>query len=294
MADDLIEWDDFLDELERDDDEAEPSLPPEWKPYTHVLDEIIEKHASAEAKKNRWKSGERLRVHAAHVARHFIVDLFTSVYRENIPADERSSHYQDDTSNKRYYSRWRHRSVHDLNKDIAELQIDGPLLRQAVTHYLKDPRWRSEYLDWYIANTLTYAELYQFVQQAQAMMRGVITTVLVRGTATQKFLGYLLRLVLFVVKWAIWFVGAFFANETWGGGGVVVLVIATVAWQIHKWRGRKKVHDLIIAMRSAYDVFASKTFSWEVAWAELNSSREKGAVWPGELYRLVELRKAGQ
>ncbi len=55
---------------------------------------------------------------------------------------------------------------------------------------------------------------------------------------------------------------------------------------------RKKNAHLLAEMLAAYQVLESYMFSWEVFWQELNRTRELGAVWPGELYRLVELRKS--
>jgi len=55
---------------------------------------------------------------------------------------------------------------------------------------------------------------------------------------------------------------------------------------------RKRNAQLLEEMLAAYQVLESGVYSWEVFWAELNRTRELGAVWPGELYRLVELRKS--
>ena len=65
------------------------------------------------------------------------------------------------------------------------------------------------------------------------------------------------------------------------------------AW-ITLWSGRrdrKKLAELCGAMRYVYDVLKTGVFSWEVFWLELNRTRELGAAWPGELFRLAELRR---
>ena len=65
------------------------------------------------------------------------------------------------------------------------------------------------------------------------------------------------------------------------------------AW-ITLWSGRrdrKKLAELCGAMRHVYDVLKTGVFSWEVFWLELNRTRELGAAWPGELFRLAELRR---
>ena len=65
------------------------------------------------------------------------------------------------------------------------------------------------------------------------------------------------------------------------------------AW-IGLWAGRrqrKRLAEICGAMRYVYDVLKTGVFSWEVFWLELNSTRELGAAWPGELFRLAELRR---
>lgn len=49
--------------------------------------------------------------------------------------------------------------------------------------------------------------------------------------------------------------------------------------------------DLVSTMRYSYDIMETGVFSWEVLWLDLNRTRELGAVWPGELYKLVEMRR---
>ena len=68
------------------------------------------------------------------------------------------------------------------------------------------------------------------------------------------------------------------------------LVALTAIRQTQRWRAQGKLARLIAEMRKAYDVLAAGTFSWQVLWSELNRTRELGAVWPGELYRLVEIK----
>jgi len=214
------------------------------------------------------------------------------VYWDDVPADELSGYHRDEDFN-RYHARWRHRGIHEVNKDIKNLCISEDF-KNTVGTYLKKPEWRNEFIDWYIADTLAYLELYRTIEHVQGALGGHFSMALIRGSGGEKFFGYLLRTIFFVVKWTIWLAALLFVTSEWEALGVVGLILPTVAYQYVKRMKRNKVLDLLTRMRGAYDVFASHTFSWEVAWVELNSSREKGAVWPGELYRLVELRKAGQ
>ena len=131
--------------------------------------------------------------------------------------------------------------------------------------------YTSEYLDWYCANVLAYLEWLGFYK----------TTF---STGLRLFSNLLkLLLYLFLGSISYYFVGVM---------GVMVLAALILPSEYGSYRQRKKHNNLLMEMRGVYEVFKTPAFSWDVAWAELNRTREMGAVWPGELYRLVEQRRS--
>ncbi len=204
-------------------------------------------------------------------------------------AQQRKTGYCDEYDT--WYSQWFHRSRTALQEDMRQLSMDKSGLCGALAEYLKEPRFHSEWLDWYFANTIVYSELLLTCDMVETAVGGAFTTSFIREGGASAFAGIFIRFVLFVIKWGIWLAAAVALGTTVGTWGVLGLIALTIGYLVRKYRGRAKVAAVLAAMRNAYDVFATPTFSWEIAWLELNKARELGAVWPGELYKLVEIRR---
>jgi hypothetical protein len=271
-----------------EDEQEEFELPVHLRPYTDVIDALTPLVLHAEVRE-RFEDEQKLRALTLRACPSFVEELFQSVYRTE-RLDSGCVQHEISSS---WFRRWLHRSVWDVEVDENNLTIDREMLRHAVGEYLKRPQLRTDYLDWYCADTLIYQEYLGTFAQAEAWMSGWMSRILISGRGLPSKIGRsLLRLSWFAIKWLIWvFVLFVFVDEFSSGWVPFIFVALTVAHVGNKLYRRRKISKLLIAMRAAYDVFQSRTFSWEIAWLELNRARELGAVWSGELYRLVELRK---
>jgi len=191
------------------------------------------------------------------------------------------------------YQHWTHRAPVELDRDMRELHVDVGALCTGVAQYVKHPELQHEFLDWYCADALTYGRYLTVVEDFEYMLGGWISRALSRADGMgAKIAGCAVGVSWFLIKWAIWLFLLLMVADSSSSTGVAAFIGVTAAWQVFKWRRRNKFRRLLAAMRAAYDVFQTQTYSWEIAWAELNRSRELGVTWPGELYKLVETRKA--
>ena len=218
---------------------------------------------------------------------HFIEEWFTEVYwRERDLEEGDFFDYVVDNIGSAYVM-WEHRSVADLAVDVRALNIQRKVLRAYVSRYINLPKIHSQYLDWYAADTLMYAEYLPALTQLGHGLYG--WNYLLPGQVSKTRM--LLRTLWSLVKWGVWTFAVFFLAEELGLLAAVVLVVVTGSIQYSTRKRKSKVPRLSVEMRAAYDVLDKEKFSWELLWEELQRTRELGATWPSELYRLVETRK---
>lgn len=193
----------------------------------------------------------------------FVDELFRSVQNENEPI-----------------AGWGHIETRNLPAHLGKYSIWRDSLRDCAQRYLSTNAWLADpSLDWLLANLLAFAELDAFL-----ITTGTVARFKRSGRA------HLAHMAWGAFKWLVWLllvVFAFVASDAIGWG----LLALTAIVQGLAWRNRKRISGLELAMMNAYQSIGSTTLSWNVVWDYLTKSRDLGAVWDPELYRLVELRK---
>lgn len=174
---------------------------------------------------------------------------------------------------------WRHVPITNmLNTDSF---VAGNYIKPLAAQYIEfPPNLQDKNADWLVADTLCFAEVNATLVYMRKMKGGkqAVPTGLRVGIAAWS-----------VLMWIIWvaILGFGFAVQPWLGWG---LVAVTALVQLAKWRASTARNKLLTEMLGTYQALESTTFSWAVLWDHMSRSRALGAVWPPELYRLVELR----
>lgn len=212
-------------------------------------------------------------------ARAIVSDIF-----DNIFVEDSSSKVPEPVTH------WRHRTPQDIETDWREMSFGRDEIRSAAERYADSPWLQSRILDWLILNVLTYAEFQATLDVVRARTMPATRYIASKTGSTKGTLASALwRGAIFILKWSIWFIAFAVSFEAAPYGPVAIL--ATTGWWL--WRrisARSKVNDILMSMQGTYAAFSSVSHSWTVIWEELKRSREKGAVWDGVVYRLVELR----
>lgn len=219
--------------------------------------------------------------------RDSLVDVADEIAKDLFWWIERTG--ERDTIGKRIAS-WSHRSAVDLETDWRTLVIDRALLRGAAEKYLDNGWLASREMDWYVVNTLTYAEVLGTLDQVRLhswpMWRYVWSK---SSPASDQWKVALAGGLVWTVKWTIWVV-ALLAGLIFIPLLAAALVAVTLLVQAMRFHARRKVAALLHSMLNTYASMASVSNSWAVVWEELARSRAAGVVWDGVVYRLVEDR----
>ncbi|HRQ62078.1 MAG TPA: hypothetical protein PLO23_11320 [Alphaproteobacteria bacterium] len=216
---------------------------------------------------------------------HPLDDLFSCVSLR----DERAG---KNTSGK---FRWRHQENNNIANELKRdhFHFNRDKLREGVSEYLKNPDLQDEWLDWYCADLLCFTELVSTIKETRIQVHGQLAHML-RGVGGSQ--SHLIQGAIFLAKWAVWILFLFYLFAQDGSinqAFAVFCVLGTVYVQYGKfslWRKRSKIID---AMFRVYAVLHTPTFSWDVLWREMEDARKLGAIWDGEFWRLVEIRKDG-
>lgn len=88
------------------------------------------------------------------------------------------------------------------------------------------------------------------------------------------------------------FVSFLWSTDSWGPLAGVGMTALTITYQIRRRLKRGKVLELLNSMARTYQLFETPSFSWEILWRSMDEARRLGAVWLGELWKLVELRRS--
>lgn len=215
-------------------------------------------------------------------AAEIIDDLFMSITVEKVEGDAIIS------SDSVTY--WRHRVASDMESDWQNMQFSRADLQKAAERYLDRPWLHCRELDWFIVNTLIYAE-YQATLEFFSIRTMPFSRYISKKTGIkwQIILSVIWRTIVFMVKWLIW-IGVFVLTFQFAPVGPVVWTGITVLLQWRKWKAQKKIDDITSSMIATYTTLGTISQSWQVVWDELKKSRDIGAVWDGIVYRLVEER----
>lgn len=173
---------------------------------------------------------------------------------------------------------------------IDTIDIFGTELRQAVAQYINTPEVHTPYLDWWCANTLTFTEIGAFSHSVVTNLQGVFAYVGATQGLKWVAASYLWRTLKFLLLWGGWLFVALLISQSFGSVAVGTWVAATAALQVYRLRARMKIAKLFAQMHVVYRSLSTQTFSWRVLGRELEDARKLGAVWPSELWKLVEIR----
>ncbi|SFN14918.1 hypothetical protein [Dokdonella immobilis] len=178
---------------------------------------------------------------------------------------------------------WRHFHPSREPESLYSVEYHRDSLRSSAAHYIEHLRGihRREF-DWLIVNVLMYAEISAYA--------AVLNPIGSMASSPEKRWLIALRWIWRALKWLI-FVAILFAalafNSSWLAGSAIALAVVV---QGLKWRQRYRAAKTLQSMLTAYASVGSWTLSWAVVWELLSKSRNLGAYWDPEVYRLVELR----
>jgi len=159
--------------------------------------------------------------------------------------------------------------------------VDGSMAKPLAAEYIHFPSsMQDPLLDWMVADTICFGEVNATL---------IHTGRMISGKHAMPLSIRIMRAVGRLIAWALWlgiiYVG--FAMSPWLGASFIAL---TAVVQFAKFKAAIARAKLIDQMIGTYQALTSSTLSWAVLWDHLGKSRDHGAVWPPELYRLVELR----
>ena len=177
---------------------------------------------------------------------------------------------------------WRHFHPVRESESLYSVEYHRDDLRRDASNYIENLKpFHCRQLDWLIVDVLMYAEISAF-----ALTLKPFQTMEPSHRRWLRVLGIFWRLI----KWSVFAVVlmASIAFElplvAWG------ITLLAVAWQGLKLRGKLRVAKLLHTMFDAYAAAGSWSLSWSILWELLEKSRNLGAYWDPEVYRLVELR----
>jgi len=198
--------------------------------------------------------------------------------------------------------RWRHQFRHgqlvthdEMFSRVYDYGFHRAELRSAVAEYLKHPWMHTPFLDWFCADTLTFSEYLGTVHVFYTRRKGILRSVAIQtrtlfGATAWAVAGAVWRFLRFLVKWGIWLVALLVLGDVTGLVGPLVQIVLTTVWFGLRVFSASKANRLLNAMLDAHRVFDTTTFSWKVAARELETARQLGAKWDGELWKLVEAK----
>lgn len=174
---------------------------------------------------------------------------------------------------------WHHVSIMELQR--TESYVAGNSIKPLAAQYIAfPPQLQDPMTDWLVADTLCFAEVNATLASFN-MLKG--------GKNASSFSVMAAKAGWAIALWAAWLcvvVAGFYLHALLGWG-----LVAITAWsQFVKARAARKRARLAAEMMGTYQALSSSTFSWAILWEHMTDSRRLGAVWPPELYRLVELR----
>lgn len=181
---------------------------------------------------------------------------------------------------------WQHGSPVLQPESLYALDVDRMTLRQWASEYIENlPLIHRRELDWLIVDVLMLSEISAFAASLNPIKS-------IQDQIARRRLGVVAALWT-VFKWGIAvfaLVGALIADLP----GLAMLVFGLIVLrQGQLWWRNRKTAGLLLSMTGAYAAIGSWSTSWTNLWELLRKSRDLGAVWDPEVYRIVELRMRG-
>jgi hypothetical protein len=181
---------------------------------------------------------------------------------------------------------WQHGSPLLQPENLYALDVDRMTLRQWASEYIENlPLIHRRELDWLIVDVLMLSEISAFAAHLNPIKS-------IQDKVTRRRLGAAAALWT-VFKWGIaafTLAGALVADLP----GLAMLIFGFIVLrQSQLWWRNRKAAGLLLSMTGAYAAIGSWSTSWTNLWELLRKSRDLGAVWDPEVYRIVELRMRG-
>lgn len=233
-------------------------------------------------------------------ANEILFDLFSCITDPNSTRSERfpfgsPTRWYYLCAKKRYPDYPNHLEMIEESKKYG---INSEGLRDAVNQYLACPWMHTKFLDWFCASTLAYSEYIGYADKCFLTRLDVESWVMLHNSklALSDRLSKVRkrRLRRSLGKWVVWIALVYGLGILSGVIGPLILVVITILWVRSRIREEKKLDEvqdrLLDAMQKAYLLFEPTGFSWKMAYDDLYRARELGAVWPSELWRLVEAK----
>ena len=151
---------------------------------------------------------------------------------------------------------------------------------EAARGYMQRDWLRDEALDWLLADAIAFGEVnstFKTMSPTRFYYRDGEPVVWLMGLA---ILGRLLM-------WAVWLV-ALFMIYTDSQIMAAVMVATTIGYQYAKRKRLQKINTLLDSLLTTYDALDACPPSWRNVYALMEKSRDVGAKWPTQLYRLIE------
>lgn len=263
--------------------------------YLRVAEKILQNQSSDPAKIQTILSDARS---VCEVVGEPLDDLLSSVSTYSDKIHEKSVKIigRKEAATGEGFFRWRHQTTADIlqENEKKDFCFSREQLRAATAYYIKRPEMQDDWLDWYCADLLCFMELSGTVHATKIQAHGLLNYVFGLVQGWPSVLGIIGRCAVFVVKWLIWFFVIFCLykeDSDFGYAAITIIFLLTVYVQIKKIFFLRKRARIIEAMERVYAVLDTTTFSWNVLWQEMEDARKIGAIWDGEFWRLVEIRK---
>lgn len=217
------------------------------------------------------------------VAQQLVDRVFESMRRMNV----RAGVVQDFASP----DEWRHRTLQDIEADLAYLEIHRPAILAALSDYLADSSLWAQEVDWLFLNLLTYAEYIATVAEIRKKFLGIDgyvkslhppkaehapTVSALASRPWQTLLASGATLLSLLIHPAL-------------AAGVGVI---SVYWCAKRKRGIEKIDSLLSVMLRTYTSFNTVDLSWSHVSRTLEESRRDGVVWDASLFKLAEARQS--
>jgi hypothetical protein len=177
---------------------------------------------------------------------------------------------------------WRHFDPFRERESLFSIEYDRSDLRSGAANYIEKLKAiHCRELDWLVVDVLMYAEISAFALTLNPLQS-------LDATPRRWFLT--LRFTWGLLKWlalaALILLAISFELPLLAWGMATIGLV----WQGLKWRQKFRMNTMLRSMFVAYAAAASSSLSWTILWELLGKSRELGAYWDPEVYRLVELR----
>ena len=177
---------------------------------------------------------------------------------------------------------WVHAPQHELRSG-ADRVLTGEIANAALA-YLQLDWLQDEALDWLLADAMAFGEVnstFKTVSPQRFYFHNGEPVFWLMGLAL------LFRLLMWA-GWLLVVVMLYSESELLAAG----LVLATIAYQFGQRRRNTKIAATLASMEATYGGLDSCPPSWRNLYALMEKSRDLGAKWPTQLYRLVERKLA--